>query len=284
MRNGNLHAIFQPIVRTHIGGAMKKQYLGARALSTCLSLVVGTVIAVSAQADPTLDAILKEGQAMTTAGAQSQKRIDKLQEETDDLYQEFKSVNKEIEGLRVYNRQLQKQIDDQLKVINELTNSIDQVTVIERQIQPLILRMLDALEQFVELDAPFLLEERRDRIASLYEVQDRADIPVAEKFRQVLEAYRIESEYGRSLIAYEDTQNIAGADLQVNMLVFGRAALVYQSKDKKLNGVWDKRNKTWQELDAGTYANSIFQAIKIARGEAPYSIVKLPIPAPEAAQ
>jgi len=279
-----LHAISQPIVRTHIGGAMKKQYLGARALSTLLSVTLGAFLSFTAQADPTLDAILKEGQAMTTAGAQSQKRIDKLQEETDDLYQEFKSVNKEIEGLRVYNRQLQKQIDDQLKVINELTRSIDQVTVIERQVQPLILRMLDALEQFVELDAPFLMQERNERVAKLYEIQDRADVTVAEKFRQVLEAYRIESEYGRHLIAYEDTLNVGGADLQVNMLVFGRVAFVYQSKDKKLNGVWDKKNKTWQELDAGTYANSIFQAIRMARGEAPNAIVKLPIPAPEAAK
>ncbi len=265
---------------------MKKQHLGASALSTILSLGVclAATLSSSVQADQTLDNILKEGQAMTNSGAQSQKRIDKLQEETDDLYQEFKSVNKEIEGLRVYNRQLQKQIDDQLKVIGDLTNSITQVTVIERQVQPLILRMLDALEQFVDLDAPFLLNERQERIATLYEVQDRADVQVAEKFRQVLEAYRIEAEYGRSMIAYEDTQNIAGAELQVNMLVVGRVALLYQSKDKKLNGVWDKKNKTWQELDAGTYANSIFQAIKIARGESPYQIIKLPIPAPEAAR
>lgn len=263
---------------------MKKQYLGARALSTLMSLSLGLFLSAGVQADPTLDNILREGQAMTASGAQSQKRIDKLQEETDDLYQEFKSVSKEIEGLRVYNRQLQKQIDDQRKVISDLTTSIDQVTVIERQVQPLILRMLDALEQFVELDSPFLLDERQERIAALYEVQDRADVSVAEKFRQVLEAYRIESEYGRSLITYEGTQNVGGVDLQVNMLVFGRVALVYQSKDKKLNGVWDKKNKTWQELDAGTYANSIFQAIRIARGEAPYEIVKLPIPAPEAAR
>jgi len=266
---------------------MKKQHLGACALPTILSLglvLAFTLSAINVQADPTLDNILKEGQAMTTAGAQSQKRIDKLQEETDDLYQEFKSVSKEIEGLRVYNRQLQKQIDDQLKVINQLTTSIDQVTVIERQVQPLILRMLDALEQFIELDAPFLLNERQQRIATLYDVQDRADVSVAEKFRQVLEAYRIEAEYGRSMIAYEDTQNIAGADLQVNVLVVGRVALLYQSKDKKLNGVWDQRNNAWQELSAGEYANSIFQAIKIARGESPFQIIKLPIPSPEAAQ
>src|SRR5690606_30089595 len=122
----------------------------------------------------TLDNILKEGQAMTAAGVQSQKRIDKLQDETSDLYQEFKSVNKEIDGLRVYNRQLERQITSQQKVITDLTRSIDQVTVRERQMQPLILRMLDSLEQFVALDAPFLIDERQERIAQLKALQERA--------------------------------------------------------------------------------------------------------------
>src|SRR5690606_31518419 len=144
-----------PIVRTRIGGAMKKQQIRTVALTTVLS--VGLSMGASAQTDPTLDNILKEGQAMTAAGAASQKRIDKLQEETTDLYQEFKVVNKEIEGLRTYNSQLEKQIANQRQVIDQLTRSIDQVTVIERQVQPLILRMLDSLDQFVELDVPFLL-------------------------------------------------------------------------------------------------------------------------------
>src|SRR5690606_12466891 len=133
------------------------------------------------------------GQAMTAAGVQSQKRIDKLQEETSDLYQEFKTVSKEIDGLRVYNRQLERQISSQQKVIADLTRSIDQVTVRERQMQPLILRMLDSLEQFVALDVPFLPAERQERIEQLRAVQERADISVAEKFRQVLEAYKIEA-------------------------------------------------------------------------------------------
>ncbi|GAB1265499.1 DUF3450 domain-containing protein [Aurantivibrio infirmus] len=260
---------------------MKKQQLRTAALVATLSLGLG---AGSIQADQTLDGILKEGQSIAAAGAQSQQRIDRLQDETSDLYQQFKVVNKEIEGLRVYNDQLQKQIDNQLVVIKQLTESIDGVTVLERQVQPLVLRMLDALEQFVELDVPFLKEERQDRIAQLYEVQDRADVNVAEKFRQVLEAYRIESEYGRNILTYEDTLNIGGVDLQVNMLMLGRIALVYQTKDRSLTGVWDSREKAWVELDPGTYATSISQGIRIAKQEAPIDIIRLPIPSPEAAQ
>jgi len=257
------------------------QQIRAVALSTVLS--VGAFVGTAAQADQTLDNILKEGQAMTNAGVQSQQRIDKLQEETGDLYQEFKVVNKEIEGLRVYNRQLQKQIDNQLVVINRLSRSIDQVTVRERQMQPLILRMLDSLEQFVELDVPFLPQERQDRIAQLYDVQDRADVTVAEKFRQVLEAYKIESEYGRNSLVYEDSLEIGGVELQVNMLMVGRVALVYQTKDKKLSGVWDQKERNWVELDPGKYANAISNAIKVASGGVP-DMMKLPIAAPEAVQ
>ncbi|MEX1032164.1 MAG: DUF3450 domain-containing protein [Cellvibrionaceae bacterium] len=259
---------------------MKKQYIRAVALATVLS---ASAFIGAAQADQTLDNILREGQAMTNAGVQSQKRIDRLQEETDDLYREFRSVNKEIEGLRVYNRQLQKQIDGQRQVIDELTNSIAEVTIRERQMQPLILRMLDSLEQFVELDVPFLMDEREQRISQLYAVQDRADVSVAEKFRQVLEAYKIEAEYGRNSLVYEDTLNIAGADKQVNMLMVGRVALVYQTKDKELTGVWDQRSRAWVELSKGRYANAVSNAIKVASGGVA-DIMRLPIPAPEAVQ
>lgn len=259
---------------------MKKQQIRAVALTTVLS--VGAFIG-AAQADQTLDNILKEGQAMTTAGVQSQKRIDKLQEETSDLYQEFKSVNKEIEGLRVYNRQLQKQIDNQQDVLSQLATSIDQVTVRERQMQPLILRMLDSLEQFVELDVPFLMDEREERIAQLQAIMDRADVTVAEKFRQVLEAYKIEAEYGRNALVYEDTLNVGGVDKQVNMLMVGRVALVYQTKDKSLTGVWDQEGRTWVELDPGSYANAVANAIKVADGGVP-EMMRLPIAAPEAVQ
>jgi FtsZ-binding cell division protein ZapB len=259
---------------------MKKQQIRAAALATVLSM--GAFIS-AAQADQALDSILKEGQAATNTGVQSQKRIDKLQEETNDLYQEFKSVNKEIEGLRVYNRQLQKQIDNQLDVLAKLTSSIDQVTVRERQMQPLILRMLDSLEQFVELDVPFLMDEREERITQLHAIQDRADITVAEKFRQVLEAYKIETEYGRNSLVYEDTLNIGGVDKQVNMLMVGRIALVYQTKDKELTGVWDQNARAWVELDPGKYANAVSSAIKVADGGVP-DMIRLPIAVPEAVQ
>jgi len=212
------------------------------------------------------------------------KRIDKMQADTQSLLQKFKIVNKEIEGLRVYNAQLEKQLANQRKVIGELNESIDQVTVIERQIQPLILRMLEGLEQFVSLDLPFHTEERQKRVDTLRSNQDRADISVAEKFRQVLEAYNIEAEYGRKLDTYVDTLNVGGQERQVNILLVGRIALMYQTIDTKLSGAWDQSQRAWVELDAGEYRAAILKGIRIAKKQASIDVMELPILAPEAAQ
>lgn len=261
---------------------MKKQRIKAVALTTVLS--AGALLVGAAQADQTLDKVMQVAQAKTASGLQSQKRIDKLQAETSSLLQKFKIVNKEIEGLRVYNAQLEKQLANQLKVIEDLDGSIDQVTVIERQVQPLILRMLEGLEQFVDLDVPFHVEERRKRIDDLRNNQDRADISVAEKFRQVLEAYNIEAEYGRKLDTYVHTLEVGGQERQVNILVVGRVALMYQTTDTKLSGAWDQNQRAWVELDSGAYRAAILKGIRIAKKQASIDVMELPVLAPEAAQ
>lgn len=260
---------------------MKKQRMKAVALSTVLS--AGALVGSVAVADETLDEILQVGEAKTTMAQESQRRIDRLAQETEDLMQQFKVVNKEIEGLRTYNSQLERQIDAQLRVLNDLDESIEQVTVIERQIQPLVLKMLDALEQFVELDMPFHLDERLSRIENLKDNQDRADISVAEKFRQVLEAYRIESEYGRFLDTYRDTLEVDGQEREVNILRVGRVSLMYQTTDTERQGAWDSEQEAWVELD-GSYRNSILKGLRIARDQAAQDIMMLAIQAPEAAQ
>lgn len=257
---------------------MKKQHIRAVALAAALS--AGAFSSSAVLADATLDNILKDGVAATSAGSASQKRIDKLQGETDGLLSEFKDVNKEIEGMRVYNSQLEKQIANQRVVIDELIRAIEQVTVIERQVQPLILRMLDSLEQFVKLDLPFLTEERTERIATLYENMDRADISVSEKFRQVLEAYKIESEYGRKLHTYEDVVPVEGRELNVDILMVGRVSLIYQSKDKKYTGIYDKAEGQWVPLET-SYSSGVNTAIRMHKEEVPTNIMRIPVPAPE---
>jgi Protein of unknown function (DUF3450) len=241
--------------------------------------LVAPVAAVQAN---TLDDILKVGEVKNDAARKSQQKIDRLADETRDLLDDYKTVNKQIDGLKVYNGRLQKQIDNQIKRIADIDDSIDQVTVIQRQMTPLVIRMIDGLEKFVELDVPFHKEERAQRIAFLRANLDRSDVSVAEKFRQVLEAYKIEAEYGRKIDAYKGSVEIDGVERDVNFFRVGRIALLYQTTDTEISGAWDQGARDWVALDRGEYRNAIMKGLRIARKEASIDLLNLPIEAPEA--
>ena len=211
----------------------------------------------------------------------SQANIDALAEETRKLHSDYRTVLKQIEGLQVYNRQLEKQISNQTRELAKLAKSIDEVTVIERQITPLMQRMIDTLEQFVSLDLPFLLDERHNRIDRLREMMDRADVAVSEKFSQVLRAYQIENEYGRTMETYGDTINIGGVDRKVDVLKVGRIALVYQTPDAEESGMWNKLDGAWEPI-GDEYTTPVRNGIRMARKQLSVDLLTLPITGPEA--
>lgn len=258
---------------------MKKQRLKTVAESIVLA-VIGALLVSVAMAQQTPDAVLQAGEAKIAAAQDSQERIDNLAEETADIEREFKIQNKQIEDLRVFNEQMQKQIARQQEAVADLELSLEKVTVIERQIQPLIFRMLAGLEQFVALDKPFLLQERLERLGMVRANQDRGDITVSEKFRQVLDAYKIESSYGSSIDAYKSTLRVDNQPREVNILRIGRIALLYQTTDAKASGYWDATKREWVGLN-NSYNAQVLKGLLIARDQTASDIMVLPIPAPE---
>ena len=249
-----------------------------------LSVVALTMLLFTQNASATtLNDIYQVAEQMNQGALRSQSKIDALTEETRKLLSEYKTVLKEIEGLRIYNRQLEKQIANQEREMADLSASIDKVTVIERQITPLMLRMIDGLEQFVSLDMPFLLKERVDRVDRLREMMDRADVAVSEKFSQVLRAYQIENEYGRTMETYGDTIEIAGTERKVDILKIGRVTLVYQTPDGSETGMYNKNIGAFEAV-GDEYQASVRQGIRMARQQATQDMFSIPVHGAEAAQ
>jgi len=251
--------------------------------ATALTLGLALPPLALAQEDE-VDQIVETGEKRAEEGAAAQEQIDKIANETDDLLQQYKTVMKVVDGLKVYNTLLQRQIDAQEAEMKDLNESIDKVAIIERQIVPLMIRMVEGLDEFIELDVPFLLDERRDRVASLEKLMERADVTSAEKFRNVLEAYQIENEYGRTIETYSESLTIDGQEREVDMFKFGRIALVYQSPSGDLNGAWNQETRQWESLDPVEYRSAIRTAMRVARKQAAPDLLSLPIPAPEAVQ
>jgi hypothetical protein len=244
---------------------------------------LSALIGVSAVAQTgMLDDILEVSAEKTAAARKSQAKIDRLADETRDLLDDYKTVMKQVDGLKVYNARLERQIQNQLKRIADIEQSIDEVQIIQRQMTPLVIRMIDGLEQFVEMDVPFNLDERRARVEFLRTNVDRSDLTVAEKFRQVLEAYNIELQYGRGFETYTDSIDIGAGEREVDFLRIGRIALVYQSTDGSEAGVWNNDARSWEPLDSGEYGNAIRKGIRIAKKQATIELLNMPVAAPEA--
>ena len=231
-----------------------------------------------------LDDVVKTGQAKVKDAQKSQARVDKIVDSSQARLVEYRSLLKQVDGLKVYNNQLETQIQSQLQLIDKFQQSTSQVAIIERQMLPLIMKMVERLGQFINLDLPFHGQERAERMLFLEENLERADVDISEKFRQVLEVYQIENEYGRKIDSYAEIIDIDGQQHEVDILRVGRVVMVAQTKDTKISAVYDANTKKWKVIDNGTYRNSIKNGIRMAKKQATISVMTLPVGAPMEAQ
>jgi hypothetical protein len=158
-----------------------------------------------------------------------------------------------------------------------LQESITDVAVTERQILPLMLRMIDALERFIQLDVPFLAEERQERVEKLRRLMGRSDVTVAEKSRRVFEAYQIENEYGRTIESYTAKLDLDGASYDAEFLRIGRLGLLYSTVGSNELGYWDYRMGSWQPLESTPWNRMIAQGLKVARQEVAPQLMHAPL-------
>jgi hypothetical protein len=233
----------------------------------------------SASFAATIQEVTAAGEARADAGAADQQRVEAIADQTEQIISDFRTVDKVVDGLIVYNSLLQRQLDNQEAEKIALSESIDNVALIERQIIPLMLRMLDSLEEFIQLDTPFLFQERTDRLARLRGMMERSDVTAAEKFRRVLEAYTIETDYGRTIEAYKGSVPIDGKEREVDFLRIGRVSLTYQSVGGGSTGAWDNSTRQWVELPPEIYKAQIATGMKIARKQVAPDLLVIPVAA-----
>ena len=209
----------------------------------------------------------------------SQTIVSNLSDETQDLLGQYRLVLQQIDRLIAYNDYVERLIVDQEAQITDIRKQLDQFALIERGIVPLMLDSIDTLDKFIDLDVPFLLEERRDRVARLRTIMDLSDVTVSEKYRQIMDAYQIETTYGRDIEAYTGLLEIDGESRQVDFLRIGRTSLTYQTPDQEETGFWNKQDKQWEKLP-NKYKNYVTQGLRVARKQVTPNLLELPIEAP----
>lgn len=206
----------------------------------------------------------------------TQEQIVKLDEQTRILLAEYQSTSKEYDSLKLYNDQVQKIINSQIDEIESILIKIDELDQTNQRIVPFMLRMIDGLENFIQLDLPFLLDERRDRLNNLKVTMDRGDISTSEKFRLIIEAYKTELEYGRTIEAYRDNILIDDVETSADFLRIGRIALTYLTVDGSKGGYWDTNSQSWEKASS-SIKRSTADALKVASKQAPPALIKIPV-------
>ena len=241
-----------------------------------LPILFGFSILVSANemnVEVNMERVLEVGRENQILSASSQDKIDQTERQTDKIVNEYKVVAKQVEGLKLYNAQKRIQIQAQLDLMDKLDEQLVQVVVMQRQIPPLAERMLDSLENFIQIDTPFRLEERRGRVDLVRSSLAKPKVTASEQVRQVLEAYNIEAEYGRKIDTYEDKLQDGTV---VNILVIGRIGMFYQTKDERTSGRWNNETGEWEELSS-TYRKPIRDEIRMAKKLAPTDMLLMPV-------
>ncbi len=246
-----------------------------------ISVLIAAVTALAAPAvAQNVDSVLRAERDRLQQQVQSQTRIERIVSQTRSITDEFRAVNKEIDGLKIYNQLLEAQVTRQEQKIAEIESSMDRATMINRQVLPLITRMTTALEESISLDIPFLMDERTDRLETLKSLLDDPGVSTAEKFRKTMEAYQIEIDYGRTIESYTDLVDIGGDQFEVDFLRIGRVALLFQNADGSMTGWYNPETKQFEINN--DFRVGVEQGLAVATKQIAPELIMIPVTGPEA--
>ena len=240
-------------------------------------LVLSILVISFAAGQEKTQQLVHDGLTRLDENQRSQAQIDQTADKTAKLVKEYLDEIKLVESLDMYNAMLRRQLDGQESEIEKLNTSINNATLIERQIMPLLERMVDALETYVQIDMPFLMDERMARVADLRELLQKPEYTTSEKCRRVFEAYQIENEFGYTIESYKGNVEVEGNKFAVDFLRVGRVALMYRDLGGQRVGFWDKAENRWRPLTDRQYKRHIAKGLRVAREEISPELIAIPL-------
>lgn len=248
--------------------------------SLIASALAGSFLLAGVAVAADLNNLHQAGSLIQRDAVQSQEKIDTIFEQTQELLNEYRQVIDQTDNLKVYNDFLATLVADQKRQVDSLERQLAGLENTNQGVIPLMFKMIDALEQFIEADIPLKLEARYERVKRLRDLMAQSTVSRAEQYRMILEAYAVERDYGTAVEAYQDSITVDGAQITTDIAHVGRLSLMAQSLDKKNAWVWNKNTKTWQKLP-DSFLSSVNEIIRMARKEAVPNMERVPVFAAE---
>ncbi|MCP3923085.1 MAG: DUF3450 domain-containing protein [Desulfobacterales bacterium] len=192
------------------------------------------------------------------------------------LIRQLRVLRERRERLETRESKLKNKLFSRKEKVVEQKRVLKESIILEEKLYGYLEKLVLRLESFTKSDIPFLLEERKKRLASIKEILRDPDKANSEKYRRVLEAVRIETDYGDSVEVYKEKILIDKKDVMVDLLRVGRVSLFFANLTAKKSGFYNPSTKNYEYLP-DTFFDEIKKSVEVAKGGRVPSIVKLPI-------
>lgn len=210
----------------------------------------------------------------------TQQAEDRWAEQKKALQSRYRSLQAEEKALEKRRTALLAQVSALEARQAEAQRTMAETARVEAELQTHLNGLMERLEAHIDRDLPFLPAERDGRMADIKTVLAQLDTSIAERSRRVMEAIKVETEYGQTVEVYQDTIRIGGPDEDLTMVAdilrVGRLALFWRTPDGKTIGGWDRVAGQWTPLPK-KYRRAINDAMEMALKRRSVDMVKLPL-------
>ncbi len=202
------------------------------------------------------------------------KKLSEWQAQKERMKAKYYQLKEALEVSNVEIAHMREIVAKQDAYIARTNNKIIEMEKMRQALVPYLNEVVARMEEHINADLPFLLQERTERVANLKAILADPEVTLAEKLRRVFEGLRVEMDYGKSVETTREEITYQGQKLAVHVLRLGRTALLMQTLDEQEVGIY--YGKKWEKLPS-RYAPEIKKAMDITQRRRPVDFVNLPI-------
>ncbi|OWV28441.1 DUF3450 domain-containing protein [Halomonas campaniensis] len=231
-------------------------------------LVSGTLLASE-------QAVAQAAESVEAQQAQAalQEQIDAADEQTREQLEELRRLERETRQLEAENASLSGRLAEEAARQQRLATALDTLEETRAALPVIEQNMSAQLSQWIERDLPFLREERLARVERQPDEQGQNTI---ERINGLLEAWRVELDYGQEMDSWRGRLNQDGREREVDFLRIGRIGFYYLTPDGREGGVWSAQSGEWQSLDE-EYLRELRSGLRMAEDQRAPDLLTLPL-------
>lgn len=207
------------------------------------------------------------------AQAALQEQIDAADEQTREQLEELRRLERETRQLEADNASLTGRLAEEAERQQRLAIALDTLEETRAALPVIEQNMSVQLSQWIESDLPFLREERLARVERQPDEQGANTI---ERINGLLEAWRVELDYGREMDSWRGRLSQDGSEREVDFLRVGRIGFYYLTPDGREGGVWRAESRAWQPLD-DEYLREVRNGLRMAEDQRAPELLTLPL-------